>query len=214
MTVAAISKTFPRVSWLVGARSDSATFNSSVGNDNFIAEEITRALIETESEIAQDLADSRHPKRVDFLAWSSPLSNEADLPAHLGEVEAVQVSLDGTYALAEETTRENIRLWRENYNDLFDTIDDRFFNITGNTITFVGTAAKVKIFTFTPNQSAHQIDNIFEPVIIAGTVPKLLKIGVPTALANHYGNQYDKMRQLIRQGHLLMPGIQELQKVE
>lgn len=223
MATAEISKTFPRVSWLVGARG--AAFNSTTDNDNFIAEEITRALIETESEIAQDLAESRHPLRGNLLAWSADLISGDIIPAHLGEIEAIQIKpYSGAlgYEPAESTSRENIRLWRENYNQTFDSIAHDalgselagFYNLTGQTLTFTGYRAQAKIFTFNPNYSAHQIDANFEPNIICGAIPKLLKIGVPAALAAHYGNQYQNMRNLLRGGHSQMPEVQEIQKSE
>lgn len=225
MAAAAIAKTTARVLWILNAHN--GAFNDTVSDDRFIQEEIRRALIETESELVRDICEANHPKRAAFLAWSSDLAHGDTLPEHIGAVEAVQIkkhSGASGFEPAERTTRENIRLWRENYNSVFDTIAHNasgsnlsgYFNITNETIYFTGHAAQVKICTFTPDYStpAHKISDEFEGALVAGAIPKLTKVGVPSELANMYLNQFTQMRQLIRGGASALPDVQEAQRGE
>lgn len=226
MAVADIGKVTARILWLISGRSTAATFNTTVGNDNFILEEIQRAQIETESELVRDLAESFHPKRASFLAWSADLSNGDLIPEHIGQIEAIQIKAvsGGTFAPAESTTRENIKLWRENYQNVYDAIAHNatgsslagFYNLTNQTLTFTGFAAQAKICVFVPNYAtpAHQISNEFESGLISGTIPKLLKIGVPTALVQNYTSEYARIRGAIRQGLQSMPEINVAQRAE
>lgn len=226
MAVAAIAKTAARVIWLIGARNDGATFDNTVSDDRFIQEEVLRALIETESEIVRAICEGYHPQRASFLGWSSALNHGDLLPAHIGQVEAVQIQpySGAGYQIGEATTRENIRLWRENYNSRYDAIAHNqngsylagYFNITNNTVVFTGNAAQVKVATFVPDNAtpAHQISNEFESGIVAGTIPKLNKVGVPQALIAHYNNQYAMFLTAIRQGLQTLPEIMMAQKME
>jgi hypothetical protein len=127
----------------------------------------------------------------------------------------------GTFALAEKAEREDIRQWRENYNLIFDPIAHdqngsqipSMFNITNETITFTGNVAQVYICSYTPNYAtpAFQIDNKFDNGLVAGSIPKLNKLGVPQALVQHYAGLYQIARTSIRQGLTSMPEISTAQ---
>lgn len=227
MAVADIGKTTSRVIWLIGARDEGGSFSASVSDDRFTLEEFERAAIETESEIVRDLAESYHPHRNSFLAWSADLVNGDVIPAHLGQIEAIQIkaySAASGYSLAEATTRYNIRKWRNNTANIFDaTAHDAsgsnlpfYYHLDHQTIEFTGYRAQAKICTFTPDYAtpAHQISNEFESAIIAGTIPKLAKIGVPTALVEHYSRLYETIRASIRQGLTQMPEIDVSQRIK
>lgn len=194
-----------------------------MNDDRYILEELQRAILETEAEIARDICESYHPMRSAFLSWSADLDNGDNLPDHIGQVEAVRIvpysgaSLPDSYIVGESTSRENIKAWRLNTNNMFDAANHNasgsalsgYYNITNGTITFTGHAANVNICIHVPNYTtpALQIDNIFDNAIVAGTIPKLNKIGVPQGLAASYGAVYDRQRQAIRQGNMTMPEI-------
>lgn len=226
MTIANIQKTTARASWLLDTRADGAVFNNTIADDRFIQEEFIRAAIETESEIVRALAEAYHPKRVQFLAWSSDLADGDTLPAHLGQAEAVQIAVTSSSAfkIGESTTRSNIDVWRENYNKMFDPIDHNitgtnlagYFNITEQTIRFTGTKARAKICTFTPDYTtpAHQISDEFESLIISGMVPKLHKRGNDANIIQHYQNLYNQGLAMIRQGMTFVPDLTVAQKSE
>lgn len=221
MPAADISKLTARVTWLIGARG--SAFDTTVLDDRFILEEIQRALVETESELIRTLCESYHPMRSQFLAWSNDLTNGDTLPVHIGQVEAVRIEpyAGGTKIPGESTSRENIRLWRANTANIFDTVAHNangsalagYYNITNETIVFTGNAANVKICTYTPNYStpALQVDNQFDAALVAGTIPRLNKIGVPQALIMTYGQLYANQLQMIRGGITQMPDVAEAQ---
>jgi len=220
MPVSELIKIAARINWLIGSRGNA--FDATVSDDRFIAEEITRAIVESESEIVRDLAESDNAMKNFMMAWSANLTHGQTLPEHLGTVEAVQIQkyAGGTFEPGEKTTRENIRLWRANYNNIFDPLSHTtlgttlcgYFNLTNQTIEFTGTAAQVRICNYTPNYAALQISDEFDGLLVAGGMSKLLKIGVPTALVNHYANAYQAGRGLIRQGATAVAEINEAQE--
>jgi hypothetical protein len=218
MAVADIAKTVARIIWTIGARNDGGAFDNSVSDDRFIQEEIIRAAVETEAEIVRALCEGNQPARIPFMAWSASLNNGDNLPVHIGEVEAVEITTGSGTVIGEATTRDNIKAWRLNHNSRYGSlahtaagaITAGYFNITNQTIVFTGVSAKVKICTFTPNYTAHQITNDFESGIIAGAIPKLNKTGVPPSLVTHYENQYSNWLSAIRNGHKSLPPIQQL----
>lgn len=225
MAAADIAKITARVLWIIGARS--SAFDATVSDDRFIQEEIRRAIIETESDIVRALCESTHPMRTQFLAWSTDLANGDTLPARTGQVEAVRIkpyAAAGSYNIAESTSRENIRLWRANTANVFDAINHDqngsalagYYNITNETITFTGSAAQVKTCTYTPDYTtpALVIDNQFDTVLVAGTIPRLNKIGVPQALVVSYGQMFANLIGMIRQGTMTAPDIAQAQQHE
>lgn len=224
MAVSDIDKLTARVSWIIGARG--TTFDNIVNDDRFDQEEIRRALIETESEIVRALCEAYHPMRTSFLAWSSDLADGDTLPVHIGQVEAVRIV---PYTAAspvpgESTSRENIRLWRLNTANIFDTVAHNasgsalagYYNITNQTITFTGQSAQVKVCTYNPDYTtpALQIDDQFDTAIVAGTIPRLNKLGVPQALITTYGQLYASQMQMIRMGLSEMLELPEAQAAQ
>lgn len=225
MPVADIAKLTARVSWIIGARS--TAFDATISDDRFIQEEIRRALIETESEVVRTLCEAYHPMRTSFLAWSSDLANGDPIPAHYGQIEAVRIkpyTAAGTYDLAESTSRENIRLWRANTSSIFDAIAHDaagsalagYYNITNQTITFTGNVAQVKTCSYVPDYTtpALQIDNSLDTVIVAGTIPRLNKIGVPQALVATYGQLYMGQLEMLRTGLVDMAELPQAQATQ
>lgn len=217
MPASDIAKVTARVQWIIG--SHGAAFDTTVSDDRFILEEIQRAIIETEAEVVRALCESYHPMRSTFLAWSADLNSGSQMPAHIGQVEAVQIKPYGgsTYAIAEETSRSNIRLWRTNTNNIFDPIahDQNgsnlagYFNITNETITFTGSVAQVKVCSYSPDYAtpALQVDNQFNNLLVAGTIPRLNKLGVPQALVQTYGMLYSGGMDALRSGLNTSPDI-------
>jgi len=222
MPASDINQIFPRVTWIIGARTN--TWDTSIADDRFIEDEIFHSIVETESELVRDLCEAMHAQRTPFLAWSANLANESILPAHIGQVEKVQIKQNsgGSFVLAEKAERDDIRQWRENYNLIFDpTAHDQngsqipsVFNITNETITFTGSIAQVYVCQYSPDYAtpALQIDDKFDNALVAGTVPKLFKLGVPAALVSHYAGLYTQARQSIRQGLMQMPDISAMQE--
>lgn len=220
-----ITKIVPRVTWIIGARG--SAFDTTVSDDRFILEEIERAIIETESEIVRTLAEAYHPMRSTFLNWSVDLTNESAVPAHVGQIEAVKIkpySASATYNMAESTSRDNIRAWRANVNNVFDAAahDQNgsalagYYNITNNIISFTGSVAQVNICSYTPNYAtpALQVDGQFDDLLVAGTIPKLNKLGVPQALIATYGVAYSEGLSALRGGLQSAPEIAVAQAVE
>lgn len=225
MAAADIEKLTARVSWIIGARG--SAFDDIVNDDRFIQEEIRRALIETESEVVRTLCEAYHPMRNTFLAWSADLANGAQIPAHYGQVEAVQIkpyAAAGSYVLGEATSRDNIRAWRTNTALVFDALAhdvngsalSGYYNITNQTLTFTGNVAQVKICTYTPNYAtpALQIDDSLDTVIVAGTIVRLNKLGVPQALIMTYGSLYTNQIQMLRGGMTQMPELPDAQAIQ
>lgn len=223
MSVADLAKVTARVLWIIGARSSS--FNDTVSDDRFIQEEVRRAIYETEAELVRAICESYHPMRTSFLAWSADLNNGDPVPAHIGQIEAVKIKpyTAGSYELAESTSRENIKLWRTNTNDIFDAIDHNvigsslagYYNVTNNIITFTGNVAQVNICTYASNYSTTlDIDDQFDGALVAGSIPRLNKIGLPQALVLSYGTMYGRMMSEIRQGLTLSPEIGVAQAID
>lgn len=225
MAVANIAKLTARVNWIIGAHG--SAFDATVLDDRFIQEEIRRALLETEAEVVRSLCEGYHPMRNSFLQWSADLANEDQIPAHIGQVEAVKIkpySGAPSYSLAEQTSRSNIRDWRANVGNTFDTMAHNangsllagYFNITNETLTFTGNVAQAKICTYVPDYTtpALQVDSQFDGTLVAGTIPRLNKLGVPQSLVATYGQQYASFLGLIRQGITEMPSLSEAQRSE
>jgi hypothetical protein len=218
MAAADIAKLVPRVLWTIGAQTAGA-FSTTVADDRFILEDIQRALIETEAEIVRVLAESYHPMRDTFLAWSGDLTNESPVPVHTGQIEAVKIKpySGGSYAVAEATSRSNIRDWRANTNLIFDAIAHDvtgsalagYYNITNNILTFTGNVAQVKLCTYVPNYAspALQVDNGFDSALVAGCIPRLNRIGVPQDLVLTYGQLYGSVISSLRQGLMTSPEL-------
>ncbi len=225
MAISDITSITSRVIFLLGAQDSLGSFDGTTDDDRFDEEEIERAVIETESELMRDLAETYHPFRSNFLEWSGDLAHGDTLPAHLGQVEAVQIkpySSASDYISAQSESREMIRLFRQNYNNRFDSYDHDeensqlagYFCLTNNTLEFTGASARVKTFSYTPDydEPSLQIDAVFDGALVAGAIGKLHKIGVPDDVTMHYSQQYSQMRQLIRTGVLTMPEINTLQE--
>lgn len=220
-----ITKIVPRVTWIIGAHD--VAFNTTVSDDRFILEEIERAIVETESEIVRTLCEAYHPMRSTFLSWSADLTNESAIPAHIGQIEAVKIkpySAAATYNIAESTSRDNIRAWRANVNNVFDAVaHDQsgsalagYYNITNNVISFTGNSAQVNICSYTPNYAtpALQVDDQFDDLLVAGSIPKLNKLGVPQALIAAYGVAYSTGLNVLRGGLQSAPDIAVAQAIE
>jgi hypothetical protein len=224
MATSDISQIAARVIWILG--SGGTVFNASVDDDRFVLEEIERAVIETEAEVVRALCEASHPKRTTFLAWSADLANGDLIPTHIGQVEAVQIKpyTAGTFALGERTTRTNIKLWRANTNNMFDTLAHDangsilagYFNVTNETITFTGSSAQAKICTYSPDYAspALQVDAQFDDLLVAGSVPRLNKLGVPQALVMTYGQIYSMGMDTLRNGLSDNPDISAAQANE
>lgn len=221
MAAASLEKLTARVLWIIGAHNNS--FGATVSDDRFIQEEVRRALIETESEVVRALAESYHPLRTSFLAWSSDLADGDTVPAHIGPIEAVRIEPydGGTYVMGEKTSRENIKLWRLNTGSVFDAVAHNasgsalsgYYDLTNQTITFTGFAAQVKTCTYAPDYAtpALQVDDRLDGMLVAGTIPRLNKLGVPQALIMTYGQLYGSQMQMLRMGLSEMPEISEAQ---
>lgn len=224
MAEAELEKIVARVAWIIGARGDD--FDDTLADDRFILEEIQRAVIETEAEVVRALAEGYHPMRSDFLQWTPDLDNEETLPPHLGQVEAVRIKAysGGSYELGEATSRSNIKDWRANTGNMFDELDHNvqgsalagYFNLTNETITYTGYAAQALVVDYSPNYDTPelQVDSQFDGTLVAGTIPRLNKLGVPQALMMTYGNMYSNFLSLIRQGVLEMPTLTQAQQSE
>jgi hypothetical protein len=222
MAIADLEKIVARVAWIIGAHNN--VFDDTIADDRFIQEEIRRSVIETEAEVVRTLCESYHPMRSDFLGWSADLTNGETLPPHFGHVEAVRIrpySGAGSYEVAESTSRSNIKSWRTNTANVFDAIAHDatgsslagYFNITSETITFTGHRAQVNVCSYDPDYDTPelQIDANFDGVLVAGTIPRLNKLGVPQALVASYGNMYANFLGLIKQGLSDMPSLPEAQ---
>jgi hypothetical protein len=225
MATSDITKITARVSWILGSHGSS--FDATISDDRFIQEEIRRAIVETEAEIVRAACESYHPMRTSFLSWSTDLSDGDTLPAHIGQVEAVRIkpySGSLTYNSGESTSRSNIKHWRTNTNNIFDTIAhdangsnlSGYFNITNETIRFTGNVAQVKVCSYEPDYAtpALQIEDQFDNLLVAGTIPRLNKLGVPQALIMSYGSLYSAGMDAIRSGLTDRPEISVAQAGE
>lgn len=222
-TAAEIGRVVARVVGNLGARNEEGTFAPEIGDDRFTLEEIVTAVIETESEIASDLAESMHPKRIP-AEWSDNLENGESLPPCIGEIEQIRIqpfSESEDFVAAEKTSRENIRRWRENYNHRFDAVDHDeegsglagYYDITNDVAEFTGYALQVKACFYEPDIDGQnlQIAVNFEAGLGAGAIPKLYRNGTPNDLVKHYAGEYDKFRNSIRQGHDQVYSVQTAQ---
>jgi hypothetical protein len=227
MSVADIEMLGARVVWAIGARDESATFTRQTTDDRFDDEEIIRVLIETESEILRDIAESYHPHRQNFLTWTADLSNGATIPAHFGQIEAIEIkpyAASTTYILGQTESRENIKRFRSNYNKRFDALNHDVFNsslagyfcLTNQTLEFTGAFARAKIFTYTPDYEtpALQIEDVWDSLLVAGAISKLNRLGVPQDLISHNQNLYLQGRNNIRQGLTQIPEINTTQRTD
>lgn len=220
MAISDIDKVGARVVWAIGARDESAVFDRTTTDDRFDDEEIERALIETESEILRDIAESYHPYRTDFLEWSSVLANGETIPKHFGNLEEVEIlPYTGAteYITGQSESRENIRLWRENHNNRFDALNHNvfgssltgYFCLTNQTLEFTGVQARVRIFSYTPDYAtpALQIDDAWDSLLIVGAIPKLERAGIQLSLVQNSLTQYLNGRNAIKQGMRSVPEI-------
>lgn len=225
MATATLAKIVARVNWIIGAQS--TAFNDTVSDDRFIQEEIRRAVIETEAELVRGICESYHPLRSSFLDWSTDMTNGETMTDHIGPVEAVRIkpySGATTYELAEATSRSNIRDWRTNTANVFDAINHDttgsslagYFNITNETLTFTGYRAQVKTCYYVPDYLTPelQIDSTFDTALVAGTIPRLNKLGLPQALVMSYGSLYANSLNMIRGGMAEMPSVTDAQRSE
>jgi hypothetical protein len=226
MAIAEMDNVGARVAWLIGARTDDYEFE--IDDDRFQKQEIQKAIVETENDLVRDFAEGHHPQRFDFLEWLPDLGLDSGdlIPAHLGQIEAVQIKpySAGSYAPAYPTTDTNIKLWRDNHNNVFDAIDHNvtgsnlagYYNITQQSIDFTGYKAQVKIVNYEPDfdypGGLLQINDYWEGVLTAGAITKLAKIGVPAEIVGHYQRQYDKARMEIRNGLNSAPEIDMSQR--
>lgn len=224
MAISDLEKIVARVSWIIGAR-DTA-FDDTTADDRFLTEEIQRAVLETEADVVRALCEGYHPMRLNFLDWSSDLNNEDPVPSHLGDIEAVRIKAysGGSYELAEATSRSNIKDWRDNTGLMFDALAHDangsslagYFNLTNETITFTGYRAQVKICDYTPDYDTPelQVDAVFDGALVAGTIPRLNKLGVPQSLVMTYAGLYTNLLTLIRVGMQSLPALPDVQRVE
>ncbi len=229
MALATIAKIGDRVAWVIGARLSAGTYGSGVDttdDDRFADNEIKTAIVETETEIVRDVCEANHSRRNDFLALSSVIANGASIPEHIGQIESIHIEpySSAGYSLAEKTTRTNIRLWRENVNNRFDAINhdqsgsklSNYYSLDNNIIEYTGLNAKANICTYTPDFATYvlQLDDLFANALVAGSVPKLLKLGIPANLVQHYQGLYDRARNSIRSGSEVLPDIEIEQKID
>lgn len=222
MAASDIDKIVARVLWLIGARS--STFVTVVSDDRFVLEEVQRAVIETEAEIVRAVCESYHPMRNQFLTWSDDLDNGDPLPPYIGQIDTVKIEpyAGGSDIFAEATSRENIRLWRANTNNIFDTIAHNangsslsgYFNITNDTIFFTGYRANVRACMYVPDYAGPclSIDSQFDDMLVAGTIPRLNKNGMPQQLVMSYGAMYQEQMNNIRNGLNTKPDVTQAQK--
>ncbi len=223
MAEAELEKVVARVAWIIGARGDN--FNDTISDDRFILEEIQRAVIETEAEVVRALAEGYHPMRADFLQWTNDLDNGEVLPTHLGQVEAIRIRpyTGADYEIAEATSRSNIKDWRKPGTVFDDIAHDQsgsglagYFNLTNETLTYTGYAAQALVVDYSPDFDTPelQVDSQFEGTLVAGTIPRLNKLGVPQALTMTYGGMYSQFLGLIRSGVAEMPTLTQAQASE
>ena len=223
MATSDISNIRNRVLYILGAHNNA--WPATLSDDRLQTAEINRAIVETEAEIVQALCSSYHPMRTSFLTWSAVV-NGAEVPEHIGQIESVEITpySGGTVVLGEATSRSNIQRWRENHNNIFDTIAHSttgsnlagYYNLTNNTLTFTGLSARVRICSYSPDYAtpALKVNDQFDSMLVAGTIPKLNKLGVPQALVSTYGQAYMNLLGLIKQGVENLPEIPEAQQHE
>lgn len=127
---------------------------------------------------------------------------------------------DTDFVTGKPTSQSNIDLWQENYRsdddsdgifDEFDADQDGssltgYYNLTNLTLDFLGTKAQVRIVTYQPiypdtvavTYGTLQISSDWEAALVAGTIAKLVKIGVPNDILQQNTNAYVQARSLIR----------------
>jgi hypothetical protein len=225
MSTASIDRVGSRVVWLIGARSDAFAFE--VEDDRFSKQEIAQAIVEAEAELVQDFADSYHPSRSDLLSWVE-VAHQAVIPSHLGQIEGVKIAGDDdVYITGQDTTAGNIKLWRDNKDDIFDTLPHTdpdsglfgYYSLENQVLEFTGSNAKVGIVQYVPDYPVSdtevgslQIDSQWEPCLVAGAISKLVKLGVDSDVIQTYTGAWVGYRQRILQGAMMAPEITTVQK--
>jgi hypothetical protein len=215
-----LTKVTARVLWIIGAQS--ASFNDVVSDDRFVQEEVKRAVVEAEEEVARIICEISHPQRVTFLT-SSSVAHSSVIPQHIGPIERVVITrwtgdsgVDG-----EKTSRDNILRWRQNLNNIFGTLAHNatnsplagYYNITDDVLYFTGQSAVVHYCNYTPNFTSLQIDASFEHMLVPGAVVRLNKIGVPQELISSYGALYSQALQLLKTNQETIPELPMVQAV-
>lgn len=220
MPASDLTKVTARVLWILGAQS--GAFNDTVSDDRYIQEEVKRAVVETETEVVRVVCEHSHPGRVQFLQTSSSLANGSQLPQRLGPIEAVIITRwsGDSGVIGEKTSRDNISRWRANYNNIYGNLAHNavnsplagYYNLTNDTLTYTGLSAVVKYCNYSPNYTALQIDNSFEPVLVSGSIPKLYKLGVPSEIIQVYGQMYSQFIEMIMKAQSIpdLPIMQEV----
>lgn len=187
MPAANINKIIPRVLWIMG--SHNGGFNTTVSDDRFILEEVQRAIVTTESNLVKAICQYGHPLRK-LYELTAVVSNESTLPKRLGEIIKVSsIASDSTEKDAEFTSRTNILLWRENPNNMYDTLPHTdknsilfgYYNITGEIVYFTGVNAKIYYSDYTPDFTTYNLTlpDYMEDALVSGTITMLMKLGVP-----------------------------------
>lgn len=230
MATADINRVGAQVVWAIGARSDLFAFE--VEDDRFDKQEIANAIIQTEADLVRMLAESYHPQREPFLQWipEAYMENGDTVPQHLGQIEAVRVSIDDEsesepeWELAESTTRTNIKLW--NAFPLIFGDAGAYYNLTGQTLTFTGDFAQVKAVVYEPlyeeldseSESEDdvtavlQVDSIWEGLLVNGTIKRLGKLGVPAELIKLHAALWDEA--MVRNGLMGKPEVNLSHKLD
>jgi hypothetical protein len=197
--------------WILGSHNNTYAF--AVNDDRFTKKDIANAIIETEAELVRDFCDAYHPERGQFLTTVG-VDHGEQVHRHLGQIEAVIVDDQ----VATPTTATNIKLWRENYNGIFGAdeckgIGGPYYNLTNNTIEYVGKDASVRICRYEPEYSntdpfgTLQISSQWESVLVDGAIPKLARLGVPPELVGFHASSYASHRQRILQGTNYSPEV-------
>lgn len=220
--LASMDRVGARVVWLINARDDEYEF--AVNDDRFSKYEIAQAIIETESEIVQIMADAMHPHRTAFHRWMDVEHGE-QVPKHLGKIEAVKsLSACGDDVIMEPTTRSNIKLWKENHGDIFSEEAcggdlAGYYNLTNGVIAFTGDVCEALMVIYSPippDTAAEtfgtlQIDSVWEGMLVDGAIARLGKTGVPPEVVRHYANKFDGAKQNMASGTMMKPPVDRVQ---
>jgi glycosyltransferase involved in cell wall biosynthesis len=220
--VASMDRVGARVVWLINARGDDFAFE--VDDDRFNKFEIAQAIVETEFEIVQLLADIQHPHRTNFQLWLDVEHGE-QVPKHLGRIEAVKsLSACGDDVMMEPTARSNIKFWKENHADIFSEEAcggdlAGYYNLTNDVITFTGDVAEALMVIYNPvypdagagTYGELKLDAVWEGMLVDGAISRLAKIGVPSATVQHYANRFMSAIQSLKSGKMLMPPVDRVQ---
>jgi hypothetical protein len=193
-------------------RSSYPANKTDVHNARRTSDEIVRAVLQADEDVVTAIMETAgHGFRAKFMTPSAALTYGEQVPVHLGDFGMIEVRHKQTddvsdFRPAKPASLAELELWRK-YPDIFPDAEG-FAKIFENAIYFTGYTARVRLCTYTRDDTKCQSPIQYDAAVVAGAIGLLPARGDALERHAYYQDQAARRLVMIRTGKLELPRLE------